>query len=301
MSTDNVALLDISTRKSVQLTNQPNWIGKYEEIQFLISKIETRIEDLLRIHDTKVRSVLNEDPENELKVHECGKEISKLISNCHGHIKSMSSSSRSFNRLECTLLLNVEKNLLTSLQHVTKRFRQSHTAYINEQNNTQQKSKAIFQNISTNVESVNSVDTFDNFLNLNVPGNEYDDNDDDKLDQYFQLPASGKSINQKQLMMIEADNTKSIQNREQEVARIVNSIEDLNTVFKDLSQLVQEQGTIVDRIDFNIESTQTRVLEGYKQLQKAENYQRKNKKIYCILMLASMIMFMIVLTIFTKF
>ncbi|XP_058828459.1 syntaxin-16 isoform X3 [Topomyia yanbarensis] len=252
MSTDNVALLDISTRKSVQLTNQPNWIGKYEEIQFLISKIETRIEDLLRIHDTKVRSVLNEDPENELK-------------------------------------------------HVTKRFRQSHTAYINEQNNTQQKSKAIFQNISTNVESVNSVDTFDNFLNLNVPGNEYDDNDDDKLDQYFQLPASGKSINQKQLMMIEADNTKSIQNREQEVARIVNSIEDLNTVFKDLSQLVQEQGTIVDRIDFNIESTQTRVLEGYKQLQKAENYQRKNKKIYCILMLASMIMFMIVLTIFTKF
>lgn len=211
------------------------------------------------------------------------------------------------NRLESILLQNVERKLLISLQSATERFQRSQAAYMDEQNNMEQKSKVFFDNISTNVDSIgnNSVDTFDNFLNMNVSssstrGNPYD-NDDEKLDDYFQLPASGMSINQKQLMLIEADNTKMIQSREQEVSKIVNSIVDLNTVFKDLSHLVQEQGTILDRIDYNIESTQTKVFEGYKQLQKAEKYQRKNKKIYCILILASMIMFMIILTIFTKF
>lgn len=46
------------------------------------------------------------------------------------------------------------------------------------------------------------------------------------------------------------------------------------------------QGTILDRIDFNIEHSQVKVKEGLKQLQKAETYQKKNHKMYCIIVLA---------------
>jgi len=38
--------------------------------------------------------------------------------------------------------------------------------------------------------------------------------------------------------------------------------------------MVQDQGTILDRIDYNIEQTQVQVQEGYKQLKKADSYQR---------------------------
>lgn len=246
-----------------------------------------------------------------------------MIGTCHSHVKSLSSSTRGTdafdnemksllnnfftanNRLENILLQNVEKNLLMALQNITERFRQNQTAFIDEQNNMEQKSKIFFNSISTNIESIgNNVDTFDNFLNMDVPSSSSSrgaNDDDDRLDEYFQLPASGLSINQKQLMLIEADNTKMIQSREQEVNTIVNKIVDLNTIFKDLAHLVQEQGTILDRIDYNVESTQTRVFEGYKQLQTAEKYQRKNRKIYCIVLLAGMVMFMIILIIFTKF
>ncbi|XP_065094575.1 syntaxin-16 [Ochlerotatus camptorhynchus] len=306
-NSDNIALLDRGCSESSNNVEQPKWMGKYDEIHYFLTKLKTKIDYLLQIQGSSVRSVLSENSENELKVQECAKDISKLIATCHSNIKVLKLSTRSQNRLESILLQNVERKLLISLQYATERFQRSQTAYMDEQNNMEQKSKVFFENISTNVDSIgnNSVDTFDNFLNMNVSlssskGNPYD-NDDEKLDDYFQLPASGMSINQKQLMLIEAGNTKMIQSREQEVSKIVNSIVDLNTVFKDLSHLVQEQGTILDRIDYNIESTQTKVFEGYKQLQKAEKYQRKNKKMYCILILASMIMFMIILTIFTNF
>ena len=82
---------------------------------------------------------------------------------------------------------------------------------------------------------------------------------------------------------------------------IVKSIVDLNQIYKDLSNLVEEQGTVLDRIDYNIESTQTKVYEGYKQLQKAERYQRANRKMYCIFMLSIVTLFMIILLIIVKF
>ena len=53
--------------------------------------------------------------------------------------------------------------------------------------------------------------------------------------------------------------------------------------------MVQDQGTILDRIDYNIEQTQVQVYEGYQQLKKADSYQRANRKMYCILILAGAI------------
>lgn len=58
---------------------------------------------------------------------------------------------------------------------------------------------------------------------------------------------------------------------------------------QDLATMVQEQGTILDRIDYNIEQTQIQVQEGYKQLKKTDSYQRANKKLYCIVVLAGAI------------
>lgn len=60
------------------------------------------------------------------------------------------------------------------------------------------------------------------------------------------------------------------------------------------------QGTILDRIDYNVERTQIQVGQGFQQLQKADLYQRKNRKMVCILVLAAAIILMLFLLIIFK-
>jgi len=77
--------------------------------------------------------------------------------------------------------------------------------------------------------------------------------DDDK-DSARHLFNSNESNQGKQMVQNFLDpNNDVLKQRDQEINNLVSSIKDLNEVFKDLSSLVYEQGTILDRIDFNIE------------------------------------------------
>ncbi len=104
----------------------------------------------------------------------------------------------------------------------------------------------------------------------------------------------------KQDQLMVEDNSKFIQQREKEITNIVKSISDLNVIFKDLAQMVTEQGTIVDRIDYNIESTNIKVEEGLRQIKKASKYQQQDKKMHCIVILAVIVIFLLFVLVITK-
>ena len=72
---------------------------------------------------------------------------------------------------------------------------------------------------------------------------------------------------------------RNVQERDQEIKKIcifhslftsslAKSIEELAIMFKDLGTLVIEQGSMVDRIDYNMEQTVTRMKEGVQELVK---------------------------------
>eukprot|EP00946_MAST-07B_sp_MAST-7B-sp1_P002061 g2061.t1 len=89
-------------------------------------------------------------------------------------------------------------------------------------------------------------------------------------------------------------NVEDIDQRDKEIMEIAKSIEDLAIVFKELAVLVIDQGTILDRIDYNMEVAVDRVDEGVVQLEKARKYQKASRPMKCICFL---VMVIIVLTI----
>mmetsp|Transcript_7797 Transcript_7797/g.15554 ORF Transcript_7797/g.15554 Transcript_7797/m.15554 type:complete len:104 (+) Transcript_7797:724-1035(+) len=88
-----------------------------------------------------------------------------------------------------------------------------------------------------------------------------------------------------------------VQERDEEIMRIAQSIEELSQIFKELAVLVIDQGTILDRIDFNMEQVVEHTREGIKQLEKAEQHQKSARPIKCIACLLLLIAVMLTILI----
>lgn len=87
--------------------------------------------------------------------------------------------------------------------------------------------------------------------------------------------------------------TQIVNQRDEEVIRIAKSIEELAQIFKELAVLVIDQGTILDRIDFNMEQVIDNTHQGLKQLEKAEEHQKNATAFRCIIVLVILIVVMV--------
>lgn len=169
-----------------------------------------------------------------------------------------------------------------------------------------QTSSDFFNDLTMETEAPSSssipVKSFDNFLqtdtNPTSSTSVYYSNDDN-VDEFFEIPISTR-FSQKQLVLLEQDNTEMVEQREKEVLIVMKSIVQLNEIYKELAQMVQEQGTVLDRIDYNVESTHVKVHQGYEQLRRAELYQRSSRKLFCIMILAATTLVMLAVLLITK-
>ena len=123
------------------------------------------------------------------------------------------------------------------------------------------------------------------------------DSPDDQDDGLLIAPDSAW---QRQDLLLMEENTQYLRKREQEIKNVVESIQDLNTIFKDLAGMVSQQGEIVDRIDYSIENASIKVEEGLEQLKKASKYQKSNRKMKCIVLLGITLIVLIFFLIILK-
>ena len=68
----------------------------------------------------------------------------------------------------------------------------------------------------------------------------------------------------------------ALKRRDNELNILLNSVNDLAEIFKDMQTLVMEQGSILDRIDYNIDIASSNVSSGKKSIVKANEYQKSN-------------------------
>ena len=90
-------------------------------------------------------------------------------------------------------------------------------------------------------------------------------------------------------------NDSAIQQREREITDLANGILELADIFKELQTMVIDQGTLLDRIDYNVERMATDVKQADKELIVASGYQKKTTKRKAILLLILCIVGLIIL------
>jgi len=92
-----------------------------------------------------------------------------------------------------------------------------------------------------------------------------------------------------------------VSQREKDIKLIAKSINDLAEIFKDLNTLVIDQGTILDRIDYNLEQTAVFVEEGTQILAKTSEEQKKYRTKMCIFFLLILVFVMVVVILIKAF
>lgn len=99
-----------------------------------------------------------------------------------------------------------------------------------------------------------------------------------------------------QLAMVDNSNILA-EERDKEIRKIVETITELAQIMRDLSTLVVEQGTILDRIDRNITTTAIKIEEGVKEIQQAEKHQKMSRMMMCIIGLIVGIVLLLIITV----
>ena len=73
--------------------------------------------------------------------------------------------------------------------------------------------------------------------------------------------------------------------RERAINQVASSVTELAEIFKEIQVLVIDQGTILDRIDFNIEMAADKVTAATVEIDKANQIQKKSRAMLCIYLL----------------
>lgn len=89
-----------------------------------------------------------------------------------------------------------------------------------------------------------------------------------------------------------------IAEREAEIQEIEHGVQELNEIFRDLSHIVQEQGGMIDNIEYNIGTIATSAQGADRELFRANNYQRRaGRRGLCLTMIVAVVVSLVLVAV----
>lgn len=252
----------------------PAWVDTVEEVEDCLRDIERRIEALKELHRKKLMVTFDEEGEQakEREIEATAKGITSTFRKAERVLKSITSDTDfTSTDADSKIRSNMVRTLASRLQQASVTFRRTQKEYL-KQRAAQKNSGGAFDFLSEAEEQ-------------------------SKATSIVAVDAGSTALTLEQIAVVD-DMERQIAQRDKEIAAIVESIEELSQIFKELAVLVIDQGTILDRIDYNMEQVVERVEDGVVALEKAEQYQKSARPRWCIcalLVLIAILMTLLVL------
>lgn len=233
------------------------------ESQFL--EIENNLTSLNELYNNRIAALSSfaDEVQIESNIEASTTEITRMLTRLKNRIVAKDENQTS--KEAAQISSNMRKGYLARMRDISIRFREMQTNYLKRLNAI--KTKAENSSITESIDDGDNSIEFDD-LNINFTGA------------------------QNAMVM---ENDLALQRRNAEITRLLQQLEEIKGLFMDLSQLIQEQGTILDRIDNNIDVALDEVQQGNKELDKAEQHQKS--KAFYVYLIAMLILIIILGTI----
>ncbi|PSS03057.1 Syntaxin-43 like [Actinidia chinensis var. chinensis] len=254
-----------SSKGALTVGLPPAWVDVSEEIAANVQRVWTKMAELAKAHAKALMPSFGDGKEDQRRIEALTREITDLLKKSEKRLQRLSAGGPSE---DSNIRKNVQRSLATDLQSLSTELRKKQSTYL--------------KRLQQQKEGSDGID-----LEMNLNGNHTRREDDDFDDMGF---------NEHQMAKLRKSEAFTAE-REREIQQVVESVNELAQIMKDLSVLVIDQGTIVDRIDFNIQNVAASVEEGLKQLQKAEKTQKQGGMVMCATVLVIMCFIMLVLLI----
>ena len=269
---DQIELADISTN-----LNNSNYDESYNKVNNILEDLLVNFASLKSLQSERIKpKFIDEQKENRRIEQEIQKliiQMMKKIKFCEGLTKmeKIFNNKKNGDKIDQKVKNNIKDFLVSKIKNFSNEFRR----------NQQQYMKYLKEMEGGDIENNNDI--------LNHSFESLDDNEEENLN------------NNNFLMKQDDDFQQQMKKRNEDINALANSINELSGIFKDLQNVVQEQGTILDRIDYNIEVSYENSQKGLKFLKKAEEHQSESCFRNVILVLFVIIFIETLLIIFKVF
>ncbi|KAM1038674.1 hypothetical protein ACFX2C_033337 [Malus domestica] len=254
-----------SSRGALTVGLPPAWVDLSEEVAANVQRARVKMAELTKAHAKALMPSFGDGKEDQRLIESLTQEITNLIRKSEKRLQRLSAAGPSE---DSNVRKNVQRSLATDLQTLSMDLRKKQSTYL--------------KRLRQQTEGQDGDD-----LEMNLNGSTSRMDGDDLDDMMF---------NERQMAKLKKNEAFTAE-REREIQQVVESVNELAQIMKDLSVLVIDQGTIVDRIDYNIQNVASTVDEGLKQLQKAERTQKQGGMVMCATVLVIMCFVMLVLLI----
>ncbi|RMD43423.1 hypothetical protein DV735_g1769, partial [Chaetothyriales sp. CBS 134920] len=263
----------------------PRWMDVQDEVDEMLKDMTLKSARLDKLHAQHVLPGFDDEhikQAEEREIEALTQDITRGFQACQKAIKRIDGMA------DEVMAANIQMALAVRVQEVSATFRKKQSNYLSKLRHL-----GGFDNTNTNTSSSSSSSAA---TPVAIAQNPYSDPAllDSETDKSLSQAALRQQQQQKQQKQHSSNDT-VIAQREREINDIAHGIVELADIFRDLQAMVIDQGTMLDRIDYNVERMATDVKGADKELVVASGYQRKTTKRKILLLLVLLVVGMIVL------
>ncbi|CAL1707543.1 unnamed protein product [Somion occarium] len=252
-----------------------------EEIEEILGGVQTKIATLDKLHAKHVLPGFSDRSAEEREIEASTTDITKDFRRCHSLIQRIQvTPDHSFpptneSRNEALAAKNVQRGLAAKVQELSATFRKKQRIYMEKLQGHAIKNQDLL--IASGTISLKGSDGLS------------------AVDEDVEAAHASRSQAISQDLLVPDQDLRA---RDRELTEIAKSIASLAELFKDLSVMVIDQGTLLDSVEYNIEQTAVQVQDAVKELDMATQYQKNTGRRKCIFLLLLIIFGLILVLIF---